>query len=467
MLYSKFRMPLERRKVNHWLIGLTQLASNIGYYGGRPPEARETNCVVLGMPFFGSRREAGAGLSSQGTFAASLRRGTWLTAERIRLYCLVILIASILEVPLLFAVNSHTPFGVDFVVTWAADHAAVGGADFYDENLTLATDQAATGLPDFFPFPYPPTYALVTAPLGNLPYHVALAIWMIAGLACFAGTMLLLTEGQGVLPILAFPAVIINIVNGQNGLVFASLFAGALGLLKRRPIIAGVLIGLLSTKPHLGILIPFALVGAKEWRTFIAAAVTVTALILISILVFGTAPWLEFFKLTEIYRSQLLVAHNPILAKLVTVFATTLRLCLGTVIAYGAQLAALIGSAAFVFLVWRSDASDRIKHAALIFAALLSTPYLFDYDLAVLGIGIAAISAVGLEEGFLSWETLMLVGLWILPGLARPVTMVSNVPIVPLLVLAGMAFLVARMRQPLVKARMSAGADTREQLRDR
>jgi len=263
--------------------------------------------------------------------------------------------------------------------------------------------------------------------------------------------MLLLTEGRGVLPILAFPAVMINVVNGQNGLAFASLFAGALGLLKTRPIVAGVLIGLISTKPHVGILIPFALAGAKEWRTFAAAALTVAGLILASILAFGTTPWLEFFALTEIYRTQLLVAHNPILAKIVTIFATTQRLGVGAVIAYGLQLATLVGSAAFVFVVWRSEASDRIKQAALAFAALVATPYLFDYDLAILEIGIAAISVAGLEEGFLSWEKLILVVLWLLPGVARPVTMVSNVPIVPVVVLSGIALLVVRMRQSPVE----------------
>ena len=402
-------------------------------------------------------REAGGGRSFEGGIAASLRHGSWLTTERIRLYSLVILVASALELPFLLFVSAHAPFGADFVVTWAADHAAVNGNDFYDQKLTQATDQAVTGLAAFFPYPYPPTYALITAPLGSLPYHAALAIWMLAGLAAFAGAMLLLTKGRGVLPILAFPAVVINIVNGQNGLVFASLFAAALGVLKTRPIVAGVLIGLMSTKPHLGLLIPFALAGAKEWRAFAAAAATVAALILASILAFGAAPWLEFLAQAEIYRSQLLVAGNPILAKIVTVFATAQRLGLGEVIAYGAQAAAFIGAAGFVFLVWRRAVSDPIKHAALVFAALVATPYLFDYDLAILGIAIAAISTAGLEEGFLPWEKSILVFLWFLPGVARPASILANVPIVPLSMVLGMAFLAAHMRRPPLDTRLPAG----------
>jgi alpha-1,2-mannosyltransferase len=408
--------------------------------------------MVLGKRVLSSESQTRGDRSFRGTFAASLRRGSWITAERVRLYSLVILIASIVELPFLFFVGAHAPFGADFVVTWAADRAAMSGADFYDASLTLATDRAVTGLPDFFPFPYPPTYALITAPLGRLPYHVALVLWLAAGLACFVGSLLLVTEGRGLLPILAFPAVVINIVNGQNGLLFASLFAGALGLLKRRPIVAGVLIGLLAMKPHLGILFPFALAGGKEWRAFVAAALTVAGLVLASMLAFGITPWLEFLRLSEAYRTQLLVADAPILAKIVTIFATALRWGFSSLVAYAVQVVVLIACAGFVFLVWRSPVSAWVKQAALAFAALLATPYLFDYDLAILAIGIAALAVAGLEESFLSWETLILVILWLLPGVARPVTMFSNIPIVPLVVLLGTAFLAAHMRHQPVES---------------
>ena len=48
---------------------------------------------------------------------------------------------------------------------------------------------------------------------------------------------------------LAFPAVLVNIGHGQNGLLTAPLIGGALAVLDRRPIVAGILIGLLAYKP--------------------------------------------------------------------------------------------------------------------------------------------------------------------------------------------------------------------------
>ena len=63
----------------------------------------------------------------------------------------------------------------------------------------------------------------------------------------------------GILLACAFPGILANAMVGQNGFVTAALFGGALICLERRPLVAGCLIGLLSFKPHLGILFPIAL----------------------------------------------------------------------------------------------------------------------------------------------------------------------------------------------------------------
>jgi alpha-1,2-mannosyltransferase len=269
---------------------------------------------------------------------------------------------------------------------------------------------------------------------------------MIVGTLAFLGSLLLLTRGRGKLLILAFPAVIINLVNGQNGLAFAALLATALAVLKTRPVMAGVLIGFMSTKPHLGMLIPIALLAGREWRAFLSASATVIALALASLAVFGVAPWREFLATGEIYRTELLTAGNPILAKIVTAFAAAQRLGVGSAVAYGIEGCILTGTALFVWKVWRGAASMRVKQESLIFSALLATPYLFDYDLALLGPAIATAAVGGLEEGFLPWEKSVLALLWLLPAIARPMTILSAFPIVPAVVLLGLTFTAYRAR---------------------
>ena len=60
---------------------------------------------------------------------------------------------------------------------------------------------------------------------------------------------------------LAYPAVLINIGHGQNGFLTAALLGGALVILDRRPIVAGILFGLLVYKPQFGLMIPLALIA--------------------------------------------------------------------------------------------------------------------------------------------------------------------------------------------------------------
>ena len=82
---------------------------------------------------------------------------------------------------------------------------------------------------------------------------------------------------------------------GQNGLLNAALLGAGLLMIPSRPALAGVCIGLLSYKPHLGLLIPFALAAAGLWRTFAVAAATTLALALVSIPLFGVSSWIAFF----------------------------------------------------------------------------------------------------------------------------------------------------------------------------
>jgi hypothetical protein len=71
--------------------------------------------------------------------------------------------------------------------------------------------------------------------------------------------------------VMAAPAVMINLVSGQNGAFSAAILAGGLMLLDRRPVLAGLLLGLLCYKPQLAVLVQVALVASGRWRTAFAA----------------------------------------------------------------------------------------------------------------------------------------------------------------------------------------------------
>ncbi len=113
--------------------------------------------------------------------------------------------------------------------------------------------------------------------LALLPYLPALIVWQAATLALYLEDRCVAIAGdrRAWLPALAFPAVFINIGHGHNGFLTAALFGGGLLLLDRRPMVSGILLGLLCYKPQFGILIPLALAAGGYWRAFIAAGATV------------------------------------------------------------------------------------------------------------------------------------------------------------------------------------------------
>ena len=130
-----------------------------------------------------------------------------------------------------------------------------------------------------------------------MPYALALAVWQVATLLLYLGSALadparrrpparalrpicLTRDRLWLLLALAFPAVFVNIGHGHNGFLTAALLGTALVALDRRPIVAGMLFGLMAYKPQFGVMIPLVLIATGRWRAFAAAAATVLALAL-------------------------------------------------------------------------------------------------------------------------------------------------------------------------------------------
>src|SRR5438105_147271 len=78
-----------------------------------------------------------------------------------------------------------------------------------------------------------------------------------------------------------------NVGHGQNGFLTATLLGGGLIFLERRPILAGVLLGLLAYKPQFGLLIPLVLLATGRWTAIAAATVTVLSACSATLIVFG------------------------------------------------------------------------------------------------------------------------------------------------------------------------------------
>ena len=247
---------------------------------------------------------------------------------------------------------------------------------------------------------------------------------------------------------LAYPAVFINLGHGHNGFLTAALLGGALVLLDRRPLVAGVLFGLVAYKPQFGLMIPLALAAGGYWRTFAAAAATVVVLALATTLAFGPSVWEAFFASTHFTRVVVLEAGDTGWYKIQSVFAWV-RMWGGSIpLAYAVQGAVMLAVGGALVWLWRSEAAFPLKAAALIIAVILGTPYSLDYDLMVLAPALAFLAADGLARGFGPYEKTALAALWLMPLIARTVAQGALIPLAVPTMLVVFALILRRAFSP-------------------
>jgi hypothetical protein len=203
----------------------------------------------------------------------------------------------------------------------------------------------------------------------------------------------------------------------------------ALVQLDRRPVIAGILFGLLAYKPQFGLMIPFVLAATGRWRTFAAAAATVGFLAVATTLAFGPHVWQAFLDSTRFTRVVALEQGDTGWYKIQSVFAWARMWGAPISLAYAVQAAVVIALGAALVRLWRGGAPHPLKEAALCLAAILATPYTFDYDMMVLAPAIAFIAIDGRARGFGPWEKTALAALWLVPLVARNFALVTFIPL--------------------------------------
>ncbi|HUO11491.1 MAG TPA: glycosyltransferase family 87 protein, partial [Caulobacteraceae bacterium] len=218
------------------------------------------------------------------------------------------LIAGLVGVYLLFAyslaINTHHgvgpggappfyDFGAFYQAGALADSGNATGA-YNDAAMVAAERSAFPGTTTRLPWNYPPTFLLPFMPLAALPYVVAWAAWSGLTYGLYVLAVRRLVAPYQLWLMLLAPAAAVNLFVGQNGTLSVALIAGGVLLLRNRPIVAGMVLGLLAYKPQFAVLAPLVLLCGREWRALISAAVSWTALSLLSVVILGVDPWIAF-----------------------------------------------------------------------------------------------------------------------------------------------------------------------------
>jgi glycosyl transferase family 87/glycosyl transferase family 2 len=279
----------------------------------------------------------------------------------------------------------------DFFLYYVASQIGLtkGWASMYDPNVYIPSLWQASHR--WMPYLNPPPLGWLVAPFTFLPYPVALAIWTAAMFAALllAGSLLApggrLDRVAHVLALLGLPIVELLLRLGQVvSLIFAAV-AGCWWLIRRgKPLLAGMVLGLMVLKPQVALLVPLALLVAGYRRVFVGWALVAIPLALASVLAIGTRGLRNFQAATDAL-SQV----HPM-----TMFSAN-----WAVSRPAAVVIAILAFALTVSAAWRArHRGPELPIAAGLVGSTLVVPYLFVYDLTSLVLSAWLALRVGLPR---------------------------------------------------------------------
>ncbi|CAJ0776289.1 hypothetical protein LMG19083_00141 [Ralstonia psammae] len=315
----------------------------------------------------------------------------------------------------------------DFSVFWGASHIALHEHPLhaYDiDKIMVVINQYGTleaGSERILPWLYPPTFLLLVLPLSLLPLWPSYLLFMLAtgGLYVKATIGLLGNKvdarQHAWMSVVSSPAVFVTVLMGQNSMLTAGLAAAAVGWLDKRPVLAGVAIGLLAIKPQLALLFPVVLLVSRAWKTMASAAITAVLFSAASIAVCGWDTVPAFFQSAH-WAETNLVEHGGTAWYVMPTFLAAARAAgIGIKLAYAIQVSMAVLALFATAAVWRRTTDTGLRVAALATATLLISPYVRAYELTWLVVAIAGYISHGVRFGLSSAERALLVAAWLLP----------------------------------------------------
>jgi hypothetical protein len=271
------------------------------------------------------------------------------------------------------------PYQMDFISYWAAGRLGLEGQAplAYDFNAHRAVELQATTVAGI-PFGYPPAFLILAAPFALFPYPPAAVAWVILTWAAYAVAVRRWAPGAFWLA-MAMPPVLINAITGQAGFLIAALFIGGMALLPKRPLLGGMLLGLMVIKPQLGIVLPLALAAGREWRAFLGAALSAVGFLLLGLIIFGLQSYRAWLGDAGLYAS---VVTDGLAGwqRMASVYSALRFDGLGAVPAWIAQALVALAAVAACCRLWQLKAEWGARAGALAAATALASPYLFGYD---------------------------------------------------------------------------------------
>ena len=346
-----------------------------------------------------------------------------------------------------WADETNFAIGRDFLNTWMGGRSMFSGgpAAWFDVRTYAAAlrDMLGPTYPETY-WSYPPHIVLFVWPLGLMPYLFAYITWCVVGIALYLVACSSAIPRERLLFLAVAPGVAVCVFFGQNGFYTAALLIGGLLSLDRRPVLAGVLFGILTIKPQLGLLLPIVLLLERRWVTIASTVMTIAFLFVVTAMLFGLDVWLDYWH--KIVPQQMWLTENAggLMFSLVSSLffgARLIRLPLG--VAWAIQYAGTaFAFAAVVWTYWKRR-DPQLSLALFVTATFLFTPYILNYDMVMFGFVVALLRD---RAGNTMRDHWLLLAVWSLP-----VTMMFAgaiwIPLAPVVLIMFACWLLRRLAQ--------------------
>ena len=240
----------------------------------------------------------------------------------------------------------------------------------------------------FLPWTYPPQFDIIVALLALVSQSIAYSLFIAGSLAAYLATLRRIAM-ESFIPVLivTFPALVITIRCGQNGFLTGALIGLACFYLRKGSSLAGLPLGLMVIKPHLAVAFAVYAIATRRWKTATVACATAAGTAVAATLLLGLHVWEAFFH--SIKEAGFFLAHGYYpLYRMVSFYAVVRTLGVPASLAMLAQVIVAIAALTMVVVSSRCF-SVRQSLGLTAIASLFVSPYAYDYDLPILGIGLA------------------------------------------------------------------------------
>jgi alpha-1,2-mannosyltransferase len=345
----------------------------------------------------------------------------------------VLILSDLLQLDGLHLTQARLIIGRDFLNVWSGGNLALHGelATLYDYQAYMAWQASIFGPLDPYNYSYPPHSLFLAMPFAMLPYPLALALWTLLGATFFMwAARPYLPDTLSLAHAILTPAAIVNIWAGHYGFLIGGLWLLYFHYLDRFPGRSGAVAGLLTLKPHLGLLIALTMVSRRKLRPILIASAVALSLIGLSILMFGGDLWRTWLVETSALQTRIMTASGPKFYYFMMPSAYIALRAAPTALAFMTQAGFAVTA---LTLFWKAR-DARAQDLAFVSASATAVimPYIFNYDLTVCSLGFAILL-------FGRWETLNTsekVALWF--AFAAPLLVMAFNPIGPIALLAGL-----------------------------